>query len=81
MSSISRVRPVMSEPRRPTNVVSVPSTDNQDAMLAPEPPPYMTTEAGVSLPLANGWNARATASVIRSPITTTRVISPATTEC
>src|SRR6266496_1719418 len=80
---MSRFRPAMSAPRRPTNATSPPSAAIQAAMLAPEPPPCMVTFAGVSLPRASGSVAWATASVIRSPMTTTRAIlvitsSPAT---
>src|SRR5689334_15299333 len=80
---MSRLRPAMSAPRRPTNATSPPSAAIQAAMFAPEPPPCMVTFAGVSLPRASGSVARATASVIRSPMTTTRAIlvitsSPAT---
>src|SRR4051794_16724121 len=74
MSSMSRLRPVMSAPRRPMKATSEPSTASQLAMLAPEPPPCMVTTAGVSLALARGNLARATASVMRSPTTTTRVM-------
>ena len=51
---MSRLRPAMSAPRRPTNATSAPSTASQAAMFAPEPPPCMVTVAGVSLPLASG---------------------------
>ena len=51
---MSRFRPAMSAPRRPTNATSAPSTASQAAMFAPEPPPCMVTVAGVSLPLARG---------------------------
>src|SRR6478672_8102644 len=71
---MSRLRPAMSAPRRPTNATSPPSAAIQAAMFAPEPPPCMVTFAGVSLPRASGSVARATASVIRSPMTTTRAI-------
>src|SRR6266571_3994572 len=71
---MSLFRPAISAPRLPTNATSAPSTAIQDAMLAPEPPPCMVTVAAVSLPLTKGNAARATASVMRSPTTTTRVI-------
>src|SRR5260370_6320444 len=74
MGSMSRFRPAMSAPRRPTNATSPPSAAIQAAMLAPEPPPCIVTLAGVSLPRASGSVAWATASVIRSPMTTTRAI-------
>src|SRR5580698_449477 len=74
MSSMSRLRPAMSAPRRPTNATSPPSAAIQAAMLAPDPPPCMVTLAWVSLPRASGSLAWATASVIRSPMTTTRAI-------
>ena len=71
---MSRLRPAMSAPRRPTKATSPPSAAIQAAMLAPEPPPCMVTAAGVSLPRASGSIAWATVSVIRSPMTTTRAI-------
>src|ERR1700748_220737 len=71
---MSRLRPAMSAPRRPTNATSAPSTASHAAMLAPEPPPCIVTVAGVSLPFARGSAAWATVSVIRSPTTTTRVM-------
>src|SRR6266702_3564017 len=71
---MSLFRPAISAPRLPTNATSAPSTAIHDAMLAPEPPPCMVTVAAVSLPLTKGNAARATASVMRSPTTTTRVI-------
>src|SRR6516225_9457017 len=70
---MSRLRPAMSAPRRPTNATSAPSTASQAAMFAPDPPPCMLTVAGVSLLLASGSIACATVSVMRSPMTTTRV--------
>src|SRR5215469_2664662 len=70
---MSRLRPAMSAPRRPTKATSAPSTASQAAMFAPEPPPCIVTVAGVSLPLASGAVACATVSVMRSPTTTTRV--------
>ena len=54
ISSMSRFRPAMSEPRRPTKATSTPSTASQEATLAPDPPPCIVTAAGVSLPLARG---------------------------
>ena len=45
--------------------------DSQEATFAPDPPPCIVTLAGVSPPFASGNAARATASVIRSPTTTT----------
>src|SRR5919108_3012837 len=75
---MSRLRPAMSAPRRPTNADSTPATASQEATFAPEPPPCIVTVAGVSPPLDSGNAARATASVIKSPITTTRVIDVTT---
>jgi len=43
-----------------------PPTAGQAAMFAPDPPSWMVTVAGVSLPLARGAVAHATASVIMS---------------
>src|ERR1700733_1015332 len=71
---MSRLRPAMSAPRRPTKATSPPSAAIQAATLAPEPPPCMVTLAGVSLPRASASRAWATVSVIRSPMTTTRAI-------
>src|SRR5215467_14687306 len=70
---MSLLRPAMSAPRRPTNATSAPSTASHAAMFAPDPPPCMVTVAGVSLLLARGNIAWATVSVMRSPMTTTRV--------
>src|ERR1700722_6701408 len=71
---MSRLRPAMSAPRRPTKATSPPSAAIQAATLSPEPPPCMVTLAGVPLPRASASRAWATVSVIRSPMTTTRAI-------
>src|ERR1051326_8538660 len=71
---MSRLRPAMSAPRRPTNATSAPSAASHAATFAPEPPPCMVTVAGVSLPRASGSVAWATVSVIKSPMTTMRAI-------
>jgi len=81
ISSMSRFRPAMSAPRRPTKATSPPSAAIQAAMLAPDPPPCIVTLAGVSLPRASGSIAWATVSVIRSPMTTTRAIAVLTSQC
>jgi hypothetical protein len=71
---MSRLRPAMSAPRRPTNATSAPSAASHAAVFAPEPPPWVVTLAGVSLPRASGSVACATVSVIKSPMTTMRAI-------
>src|SRR6266700_4372352 len=70
---MSLLRHAISAPGRATKATSAPSTASHAAMFAPEPPPCMVTVAGVSLLLASGNIAWATVSVIRSPMTTTRV--------
>ncbi len=52
-----------------------PSRASQAATLAPEPPHGTSRRRAYRSPLAKGYAARATVSVIRSPTTTTRVVS------